>query len=711
MRPSSRFPVPEPSALPVENRRAIWLEVLILALAALAYGFFLRWPLISLEGEVGEVFEQPDTQNQDNPSQVRMLIPPRSLLPVDDPYIFIRHAQQIARGRPYQWTDGEVSTGASSLVYPWLLLPGQWLFDDVWGWSRWSTWVGTLCLWLAAWAAAYTVRQIGLPPPWPLAVGLTLIFSGPIAWVSIGGMDSALGCAALLGACGLWIRTTSDPTRKVGAWALMVWIALLPWVRPDFALATGLAAVAVTLGRGPAVARFWGPLLLVPGICWAIANWWLTGSASPAGVLAKSALSSPFVSFTAAVEIVGALVGRHLLGVYAGTQPRILPPPAGVLAVLTALAVLMVALGRRPIGFPVSGLSSQRLRASVPVASAWFCALVSTSLSGYMSWQYFRHHHPGLVCVWVMAAVGAHTATKELSDRLFRNRSISPPALRWAQALVLTLPFALLGRAPDWAYDYFQSAVQFYQDNGMVAEWLNRNRNEEVLLVHDAGLLALAHDGPVVDLMGLGTTKFALPYRDGSGAVVEQLARHTPPPRFAAGKGRLLRIDGLLGPPYYEAPSRRYWKGGMLIAPLRLERLENTVLTGRGVDFGDVESEQRHALRWDPPPRPLQASFALAYFGADGRVQMQGCRPLHTRLSVRIPDGVRQATLRWTAQPGHSGRLSLRTGLDGQEVESAMEKGEPRWFEIRGQVAAGSARVFIENAGDGEPCLESLAFS
>src|ERR1700728_2401841 len=68
--------------------------------------------------------------------------PPAWLLPLDDAYIFVRYAQQAARGLPWQWNRGELSTGASSALFPWLLVPVHWWSRDLAAWSRWSRLVG-----------------------------------------------------------------------------------------------------------------------------------------------------------------------------------------------------------------------------------------------------------------------------------------------------------------------------------------------------------------------------------------------------------------------------------------------------------------------------------------------------------------------------------------------------------------------------------------
>nr|MCU0475215.1 hypothetical protein [Anaerolineae bacterium] len=54
------------------------------------------------------------------------------LMPVDDAYIHFQYAKQAATGQPFVYVAGDPATsGATSLVYPWLLA-GGWLL----GWRE-----------------------------------------------------------------------------------------------------------------------------------------------------------------------------------------------------------------------------------------------------------------------------------------------------------------------------------------------------------------------------------------------------------------------------------------------------------------------------------------------------------------------------------------------------------------------------------------------
>ena len=69
-----------------------------------------------------------------------------------------------------------------------------------------------------------------------------------------------------------------------------------------------------------------------------------------------------------------------------------------------------------------------------------------------------------------------------------------------------------------------------------------------------AGWPALAHDGPLVDVVGLGTPSLTRAFRHGPGAVVEALARRVDRPQIAALNLDLLPLRHLLGEPLLAPP-------------------------------------------------------------------------------------------------------------------------------------------------------------
>ncbi len=682
-----------------------WRAPLVLLVAAGVAALALFWPLLTLE------------RSQFTGAVTGSLEPPPSwLLPLDDAYIFIRYAQQLARGRPFEWNDGEPATGASCWVYPWLLLPGQWLFSDLAGWSRFSTGIGFLSLWFLGLAGWRLARTVGLRDPWPVVTGLALIWSGPIAFVSLAGMDSALGCAAVLWAAALWSETMGSPSPNRRGFLACGWIAGLPLLRPDFAILVVVAALAIAVRRGPTVPRWVGLILLLPGLLSGVLNFVLTGTLAPAGVIAKSAMSSPFMTLSHRLTVLGNLAKDNLVPAYAGFHPEVLPPPIGLLAVATALGVGILGWTSWRRSTPIP----RQLQALLVLTVVWVLLVAVAPFSGYLSWQFMRHHHPGLACAWTLAILGLALGGRWLIARLPPTAGtlrtlVETPAWRagWVVLLLLFLGWSW----PERVFEFFRAATELQQSHGTIARWLTEQPRKEVLLVHDAGLLALAHDGPAIDIMGLGTAEFARPYRHGLGAVVETLARRHPLPSLAAVRFALFPLRPLLGPPLVISA---LGEDAVALYPLQRELLRRTALPQPGIDFGYLRDEDRAKLRWIVPPWPRESSFAFTLRGASGALETHGCRPLQQLLGIPLPTLQTRTRIRFAPQPGFSGRIAVWHGnaqgpIGSPAIEVAVDPHPKAWRDLQVPALApgfGEDRdlLWIKNTGPGAPCIESIAW-
>jgi len=617
--------------------------------------------------------------------------PPAWLLPLDDAYIFVRYAQQGGRGRFLEWSDGEPSSGASSFLYLVALLPPHLAGreGDLAGWSAWSRWVGVATVWLLGWAGALLLRQIGLPRPWPLAGGLVLVWSGAVGFGAVAGMESAGNAALIVLACALWARARYGGATWVTVGAGIA-IALLPLARPENLALAVIAAGAALLGIGPLPRRV-VPLLLLPAVAWGALLARLTGEWQPAGAIAKSWVGAAFLPAGTLLRQVAATAREVLLPIYLGSAPRLLPFPVGLFAAATAAAALVAAFRRRG-----------RLAALAPLAVAWLVLVALAPLSGTLLWQQMRHHHAGLACVWLLAVAGVGAAV----ERVLAPRGRGAARFRW---LALLLPAPLLLGLPYWAREHRRAAEELWARHAPVLAWLAEHGRGAVLLVNDAGLPALVHDGPAVDVMGLGTPALTRAYRHGPGAVVEALARRPAPPMLAAVSLDLVRAPELLGPPLVPAAP-----DGTVVAPVRRDLLLGAALSAAGVDFAYLPDEARARLVWRLPPGTNQPSYALGAPGPDGAPTLQGCRPLHGGVGVALPPGARAA--RVSAAPLTAGGAALQLfggdahGPRGPALAHAAYPGFG-WFEIVApDLPASAPYLWIERSGPGLPCLESVRY-
>lgn len=674
--------------------RTAVVEPLVLFFATLIFAIFCIAPLQSMQGNPMLQSEFGLTGNQEPP--------PSWILPFDDSYIFIRYAQQAHRGHAFEWNTGEPSSGASSFLYPWILLPGQWLSDTIQGWSWWSRAVGVAGLWLLGLAAISLVRALGTTGLWPLATALAVVWSGPVGFGAMTGMESALNAAVLVFALSLWIRLTGSPHRSQQI-ILALLIASLPLMRPENLLLTLLGALAILLLPRPPLPRWTVPLLLVPSLGIGLLNFTLTGLAQPTAVVTKSWLGIAFPDLVTLIKLYFLGVWTEVLPVYAGIRGFLLWPPVGWLALASALAALRYLPREHLSRQQGSAEDSPAWRSLRPVALVWLVLVALCPMSSMPTWQGMRHHHSGLVCAWILALAGAAI----FLERITADRK---PLAGRVQLLSIVPGMLLLGFIPTWGGLYAQKAIEIHHRHGPAVAWLEESSRERVLLLNDAGILSLAHDGEAIDVMGLGTPAMARAYRHGAGALVEALARRDPLPSIGAANLDVFRLQDLLATPLIPGLDP---ESQTLVAEIDVDLLDNTVLPTEGIDFAHLESEARAELRWRPAPDPYLATFALRLAGEEGQPQLQGCRPVAGRIEIALhPDrGSVRARLASLAS-GPSAVL-----FDFSETRPSTERAGNRlsltgtqWTQFEAAVPVGSRWIWFEAVGGmPTPCLESLA--
>lgn len=681
------------------------MEAIVLLAATFTFSLFCFAPLKAIPGNPvlqSEFAIEPS----DGP-------PPDWMLPYDDSYIFIRYAQQAHRGHPMQWNTGEASTGASSFLYPWILLPGQWLSDDIQGWSRWSRSVGFVGLWLLGVVTALFFRALGFGGPWPLATALAVVWSGPVAFGALAGMESALNAASLLLALLLWLRLSKQPTegdplsnrgRLVRATALGLVVSLLPLMRPENLLLTLLCAAAILFLPRTPLPRWTVPILLVPSLALAATNFALTGLAQPTAVVTKSwlGIAYPELAILTKLYLLGAWT--EILPVYLGARSNLLWPPVGLLALFTTVAALW-ALSRDVLtGARSNSAGSSTLRNLRPLAVVWLVLVALAPMSSLPLWQFMRHHHSALVCAWVLAFAGAGCLVNRLAKRFGINT-------RAAQVVSLVPAALLLTLLSTWGGFYARSAIVIHHRHGPAAQWLERNSQDSVLLLNDAGFLSLAHDGPAIDVMGLGTPEMAKAYRHGAGSMIEAIARRRPLPTIAAANVDVFRVLDLLSTPLVAGLDP---ENQTLLTKIDIALIEKTALAVNGIDFADLKSESQANLRWRPPPNPYLASFALDLPRTDGERELQGCRPISQGLGIAIPTGT--SLLRAVGAPLGDSDSAVGLSFDGPslgEKESAFEVvlRPGVWSHFDTSVPEGATWVWLDVPPGGVAlCLESMAF-
>jgi hypothetical protein len=295
---------------------------------------------------------------------------------------------------------------------------------------------------------------------------------------------------------------------------------------------------------------------------------------------------------------------------------------------------------------------------------------------------------------------------------------------------VLAAPLLLLLALPHWARETARATAQLFRGHARAAAWLGSQAHERTLLLSDAGLLALVHDGPAIDLIGLGSPDLTAASANGPGAVIESLARRRRLPEIAALDPALLQVPELLGEALLPGPRP---PGELtLLARVRREVLAGTRLAGRGLDFAYLPDEKRFHLLWQPPPLPPHGSVALLLAapteagGLAAPLSLQGCRPLFGRLGVELPAGLSAVRLRAAVlAPAAAGEILGGTGGRDGPGDSAgpgdagssrapapiiARLTADRWSDVVIAIPPGASFLWLARGGAAVPCLESLRF-
>ena len=455
--------------------------------------------------------------------------PGRPVAPLDDAYITLQYARQIARGHPYQYNDGDPpTTGMTSPLFGFLMagfyllgFTGERLVGLAVGLGfAWLALIGWLTYRLAS-------RLIGERASrwWPLAAATIVILTGSVQWACFNGMETGLftvltlaaldaflteragTCALCLGLAGLirpegllltslvlGIKTvghiaTHSMTKNTRQAAKNLLCAFAPWREALFSKQTLFLLLAVLAGCAP---------LLV--------NWLLSGATASTGLQAKSWwLNVPRFPEEIARSILHAY-DRIILGHFLGWRAagRWFVPPG--LLLFSAAGWIALAVRRK--------------WALLALTALWFFGgTLSTATLITATWHEGRYQVP-FVPVAILLAIYGLVSLQQRMGRRWQNALLAMAALFLAvSSLYSTLRFR----------DSYRRAVSTVaRQQLVVADWMRENLPADARVgVHDTGSLRYVGERETYDLIGLTTAGATTPWRHGAGSVFE-LMEHSP---------------------------------------------------------------------------------------------------------------------------------------------------------------------------------------
>jgi arabinofuranosyltransferase len=410
--------------------------------------------------------------------------------PLDDSWIHLQFARNLAHGSGLSYNPGELVTGSTAPLWTALLallfpLPG-----DV---TLWAKLLG-MALYLAGIDATWRLaRELGLGRGLAaLAAGLTLATSW-LVWSALAGMEIPLFVLLSLWGIILHLRERSQPGRPPLSLAILA-VAVL--ARPEglllllLALADRLPARpsprTLLAGAGLAACALAGPFLFYG---------WAGGSVLPTTWAAKGGgeLSDPLPDLRYLANV---------LGLFFRSQPW-----------MTLLAGSgAVALASR--------LGTPRDRGLLP--ALWLFGLplaysVLTPGPTRMLGNFGRYYFPLFPILVVLGVLGLEPAVLSLAPR-FRSRALGYALGAAATALLLAPTLFVLVQGQRF---YAQNVANVHESDVAVARWLaDRLPPEALLAVNDIGALKYFLPNRVVDLASIATPEIGREVRQATAAGV-----------------------------------------------------------------------------------------------------------------------------------------------------------------------------------------------
>ncbi len=445
-------------------------EGLLLALAALAAAGFFLWQEHQLAGRWG--------------------------FPLDDSWIHLQFARNLAEGQGFSFNPGEVVSASTAPLWTLVLAPLFWLPVEV----VWSAKVmGVGLLWLSGLLTLRLGRSLGLERGWALAGALVVVLTPRLVWGSLSGMEVLLYTALALYGCCRHLETLDRPPCAWGTAAL----ALAALARPECLLLFPLVLVdRWQLGhRLP-----WRHLALYAGLLAPFAAFNLTTLGKP--------LPNTFYAKVGPYGLTGALAAGDWVRVAKTTLYYPLVQAQELVSfcaennlVLACLAPLgMVYLLRRRQG-------------------SWLLLLVVLSFPLFRGmlapfkgalFQHGRYAAHLVPLVTLLGLLGLHWAWQLLAEG--RDFARWRRLQRWGRPAIWGLVYLhLLVALPGYAQLYGWNVTNIEDMHVSMGRWLAENTPPEALIAsHDVGAIAYFSRRRVLDTTGLVTPR-ALVYLPAGG--------------------------------------------------------------------------------------------------------------------------------------------------------------------------------------------------
>ena len=385
--------------------------------------------------------------------------------PLDDSWIHLTYARNLAEHREWAFRLGERSAGSTAPLWTVLLSIGFFIGLAPYVWTYLLGWaVLTLLAVYAENLARRLVSSYTSRVPW---AGLFFVFAWHLTWSAVSGMETLLHGLIILVVLGSLL----GGSRRYLTLGLLAGLSI--WVRPDGLTLLGPILFVAFLSektwrlRSEAILKTligFGALFL-PYLLFNLA---LSGNPMPNTFYAKQAEFEPFwLSQTFAAR-----VSNYLWPILASPFIALIP-------------AALVWLGKK--------ISARNLGALASLI--WFIGYIAIYFARLPAYQHGRYVIPALPILYLWGILG-------LLEIVTSPRTDKRLGFLWhVVTAVLCLAFEFIGARQN-AYDIF------WIESEMVttAKWIQQNIPPDArLAVHDIGALGFYVPNPLIDMAGLIT--------------------------------------------------------------------------------------------------------------------------------------------------------------------------------------------------------------
>jgi hypothetical protein len=412
------------------------------------------------------------------------------ILPLDDAYIHFQYARALAEGHPFRYNaDQPPTSGATSLLYPFLLALGYAVGFTGEALAWWALGLGILTWFGATWLLfrLISAESAGLTP---LALGIATIFAlhGSLAWAFVSGMETGLFLFAIL--LTLWYVRAESPR------AALIAAAVTALIRPEGAVIALTTALYLLL-RARRASWLYYALPFAAAAAQPVLNWALTGTPSGSGMQAKSYLYNVPSDLQRTLWLIGDTFGRLWRELFTDISDY-------NTAFFAVLALF-------PIAFGLWQLIRWR-KVSLPLLIAvWLLGLSAiTALVETAFWQFKRYQQP-LIALLLLLSGYTFVALSRAGQRNVACWLIGAYAV-----------FMLIG-VSRWSVDYYENVREVAFSQRELARAVAQLPTVAIVGAHDIGAVRYFGNRTTYDVVGLTTPKAAEAWRHGPGAVFEQM--------------------------------------------------------------------------------------------------------------------------------------------------------------------------------------------